>query len=157
VVPPGRALDLGCGTGTNVIYLAQHGFEAVGVDFAPRAITRARHKAEEAGVVATFVVGDVTDLSFLQGHFDLVLDMGCFHGLSPTGRTGYAQGVSRLTQPGSLFLLYAWRPRRLLFHQTGVTPEQVEELFVPSFRMRKARHGQERFAGSATWYTLERV
>ena len=36
--PPGRALDLGCGTGTNAIYLAQHGFETVGIDFVPVSI-----------------------------------------------------------------------------------------------------------------------
>ena len=36
--PSGRALDLGCGTGTNVLYLARHGFEVVGVDVSPLAI-----------------------------------------------------------------------------------------------------------------------
>lgn len=157
VVPPGRALDLGCGTGTNVMYLARHGFEAIGVDYVPRAIAQARRKAEEAGVEATFIVGDVTDLSFLEGPFDLVLDLGCFHGLSSEGKLGYAQGVSRLTRPGSLFLLYAWGPRRFLFRELGVTQDQVERLFAPAFRLRQASHGPGRFTGSATWYTLERV
>ena len=40
--PPGRALDLGCGTGTNVRYLAEHGWQATGLDFAPSAIAQAR-------------------------------------------------------------------------------------------------------------------
>src|SRR5436305_11263245 len=44
--PRGRALDLGCGTGTNALYLAQHGFEVVGVDFVSRAIATARRKAQ---------------------------------------------------------------------------------------------------------------
>ena len=44
----GRALDLGCGTGTNSIYLAQHGWETTGVDFVPRAIGIAKRKAEAA-------------------------------------------------------------------------------------------------------------
>ena len=46
--PTGRALDLGCGTGTNVAYLAAHGFEVVGIDFSRPAIERAR--ARLAGV-----------------------------------------------------------------------------------------------------------
>ena len=43
---PGRALDLGCGTGTNVLWLAQHGWTAVGVDRSPIAIESARRRAD---------------------------------------------------------------------------------------------------------------
>ena len=42
--PPERALDMGCGTGTNVITLAQHGWQAMGVDFTRRAIKLGRRK-----------------------------------------------------------------------------------------------------------------
>ena len=84
-LPAGRALDLGCGTGTNVIYLAQHGWETIGVDFSPVAIQQARQKAKDTPG-ATFVEGDVSQLSHLgiQGPFDFVLDIGCFHGLRLT-------------------------------------------------------------------------
>ena len=50
---PGRALDLGCGTGTNVVYLAQHGWEATGVDLVRRALRRAHDRASAAGVGAS--------------------------------------------------------------------------------------------------------
>src|SRR4030066_306033 len=60
--PPGRALDLGCGTGTNVITLAQHGWQVTGVDFAWRAIRQAQRKAKRAGVLVDLRVGDVTRL-----------------------------------------------------------------------------------------------
>src|SRR5262245_2677638 len=77
-LPPGRALDLGCGTGTNVLYLAQHGWEVVGVDFSPLAIQRARQRAQKTPAV-TLVEGDVTRLSQLAiaGPFDFILDIGC--------------------------------------------------------------------------------
>ncbi len=67
--PPGRALDLGCGTGTNVIYLAQHGWQAIGVDFVKKAIHHARQKADQAGVTVKFYADDVTHLSEINGTF----------------------------------------------------------------------------------------
>src|SRR5262245_14478682 len=60
--PPGRALDLGCGTGTNTVYLALHGWEATGIDLIPRALAAARRRATAAGVSPRLVLGDVTRL-----------------------------------------------------------------------------------------------
>jgi SAM-dependent methyltransferase len=107
-IPAGRALDLGCGTGTNVIYLARHGWQAVGVDFSPAAIHQARQKAKDTPA-ATFVEGDVSQLSRLgvDGPFDFVLDIGCFHGLPAQASLGYAQQVARVTRPGALFMIWA--------------------------------------------------
>src|SRR5262245_52621837 len=45
VIPPGCTLEVGCGTGTNAIYLAQQGFDVVGVDISPVAVENARAKA----------------------------------------------------------------------------------------------------------------
>ena len=78
---PGRALDLGCGTGTNVITLAQHGWWVTGVDFAWRAIRVARRKARRSGVEVELQVADVTRGDAVSGPYDLVLDLGCFHNL----------------------------------------------------------------------------
>jgi SAM-dependent methyltransferase len=110
-LPPGRALDLGCGTGTNVLYLAQHGWFATGVDASSTAIESARRKADWiAG--ATFVEGDVTRLSHLgvDGPFDLVLDIGCYDGLPADRRDAYAQEVGRVARPGARFLVFASGP-----------------------------------------------
>jgi methylase of polypeptide subunit release factors len=57
---PGRAIDLGCGSGTNVITLAQAGWQVMGIDFAPQAIRIAKHKIKRANVTAKLLVGDVT-------------------------------------------------------------------------------------------------
>ena len=46
----GVALDLGCGTGTNVIFMAQHGWQATGIDFVAQAIRTARRKALRLGM-----------------------------------------------------------------------------------------------------------
>jgi 2-polyprenyl-3-methyl-5-hydroxy-6-metoxy-1,4-benzoquinol methylase len=80
---PGRALDIGCGTGTQAVYLAERGWQVTGVDAVERALVRARRRAEEKGVEARWVAGDVVSLSTLGlgDGFSLVHDRGCFHDL----------------------------------------------------------------------------
>ncbi len=62
----GRVLDVGCGTGENALYLAARGHQITGVDAAPTAIARARQKAAERGLPATFHVGDVLALGEMR-------------------------------------------------------------------------------------------
>jgi len=103
---PCRAIDMGCGAGDNVIYLAQQGFEVTGVDISPLAISKARRKAQAAGVSPTFLVGDVTNLTGVKGPFDLVVDNGCLHSLvGNPARDGYVWTVLRLIRPGSRYFL----------------------------------------------------
>jgi SAM-dependent methyltransferase len=130
---PGRALDLGCGTGTDCIYLAQQGWDATGVDMVPRALAIARRKAAAAGVSPHFVEGDVTRLrDFGVGDgYTLLLDFGCFHTLPQDRRDAYVQNVSEVAAPGATFLLYGFkRPPRLAPMQAGLTAEEVRERFA---------------------------
>jgi SAM-dependent methyltransferase len=129
-----RAIDLGCGTGDNVIYLAQQGFDASGVDISPRAIAKARRKAQVVGVSPTFLVGDVTDLTRVEGPFDLVVDNGCLHSLfSSAAREAYVQTLLRLTRPGSRYWLRCF-VRRGRFGSGGtVAPGEVERRFGEEF------------------------
>src|SRR5207302_1340829 len=77
---PGRALDLGCGTGRDAVYLAKRGWTVSAVDFVPQAIESARRRAASAEVDVDWVLGDVTDLRELEpDSYSLVLDRGCFH------------------------------------------------------------------------------
>lgn len=106
--PPGRALDLGCGTGTNVITIARFGWQVVGVDFARRAVHLARGKIRKAGVQADLKVEDVTRLKGIAGPFDLILDIGCFHNLSMERKPAYISNLERLLTPSGTYLLYAF-------------------------------------------------
>ena len=145
--PAGRALDVGCGTGTNVVYLARQGWSAVGVDFAGRAIAKARRRAREAGVAATFLVGDVTRLA-VPGPFDLALDIGCLHSIPVSGRSGYAAGLARVVRPGGTYLLYAFAPGGPAF---GLTREDVRQTFADAFDVVSVEEGKGR---PSAWYTL---
>ncbi len=104
--PPGRAIDLGCGTGTNAITLAQHGWQVTGVDFAWSAIRSARRKAKKAGAKVDFRVDSVIALRGIQGPFDLALDIGCFHNLPLESRPIYLDNIRRLLSPAGTYLLY---------------------------------------------------
>lgn len=161
-LPPGRALDLGCGTGTSAIYLASRGWRVVGVDFVGPAIQMARRKARLAraqfpSMQLDFCRADVTRLDFLDGPFDLVLDVGCFHGLDEAGRGRYAAHLARLTRPGATFVVYAFAPRERAGQRIGVTEGQLRQQFAPAFTLVSATHGQDKGDGPpSAWYYLQR-
>ena len=147
-----RAVDLGCGTGANAVYLAEHGFEVVGVDFSPVALAKARARAAQAGVRCQFVAGDLTaDLPGLDGSFDLVLDFGTLDDLAPAGRRAMADNVRRLTRPGSLFVFrcfYADPATLPRFSVTGpsravpvIRPGEEEDLFGDAFAIEEISRG----------------
>lgn len=159
---PGRALDLGCGTGTNVLYLARHGWQVVGVDFAPNAIARAHRKLARAGLTpqqARCLVGDVTHLPRLPlgGAFDLALDIGCFHGLPPAERPRYAEALREILRPGATYLLYTFAPRRGRWHMVGVEPTEVERLFADGFAIQRVEWGTARHGQPSAWFTMRAV
>ena len=105
---PGRALDLGCGTGTNAITLAQNGWQVTGIDFVNRAIQVAQAKAHQGNLDIDFQTRDVTRLDDLTAPFDLVLDIGCFHSLSDADKKAYVHNLRRLLAENGTFLLYAY-------------------------------------------------
>jgi len=154
-LPPGRALDLGCGTGTNAAYLAEHGWDATGVDAEPIAIERARAKLAGAAN-ARALLGDVTDLDALrlEPPFDFALDVGCFHSIERARRDAYAAGVGSLTRPRSTLFVFAFARRRTLT-RLGVTPAEMATRFAPWFRPLGRIAGTE--PPGAAWYRLERT
>lgn len=153
---PGRALDLGCGTGTNSLYLARHAWQVTGVDFAGTAIRKARRRAKKESLAVDFYTADITQLDFLSPPFDLILDIGCFHNLDAKGQIRYRDQLLRLLRPGARFMLYAFGPRQGRFGNIGITPDGVQQLFQPELRLLQAESGTDPGGPSATWYWMER-
>jgi len=124
--PPGKALDLGCGTGTNVITLAEHGWQAYGVDFVSRAIHLARQKAHKTGLRVEFFCDDVTILKNITSQFDLILDIGCYHSILKNKVPIYVNNIENLLKPKGNYLLYGFCSPDPA--STGLTPFHLEAL-----------------------------
>jgi len=166
--PPGRALDLGCGTGTNVLYFARHGFETAGVDIARLATLRARwrlwhaRRAEHGLAPVHLMTGDVSRLPpgvHTRAPYDLVLDLGCFHALPPDRRADYAAGLRAVTRPGAAYLLYVFRPpagAATTGTRRGLAHDDVVAIFAHGFRQVWVGEGTDGTRQSA-WYRLQRV
>jgi SAM-dependent methyltransferase len=146
-IAPCRAIDLGCGTGSNAIFLAEHRFDVTGVDFAASAIEKARHRADAAGVRVQFVVDDLTNLQKVKGPFDFLVDYGALDDLGPKDRDLYVRNVLPLTHPGSRYLLWCfewplrWWERLIPFIELTFEPGEAERRFGEYFEI-------ERIAGT---------
>jgi SAM-dependent methyltransferase len=138
-----RALDIGCGTGSNVLYLAGKGFDASGVDISRVAIRKATAKARERGFRCSFHVLDFTNTQKLLksfSTFDLLLDSGCFHSLSPHERDRYANSLKLVSHSSSLYLLWCFlRGSRWSYGPPGVNEDEVEGRLSKEFRVIEKR------------------
>jgi SAM-dependent methyltransferase len=138
-LPPGAALDVGCGTGDSSIYLAQHKWQVTGVDFTPKALDKARTKARAADATVNFVHADVTHLrqAGINGPFQVIVDNGCFHGMSDGDRDLYVQEMSAAAAPGARLLMIAFEPGAGV-GPAGVDQPEIERRFTPAWALLSA-------------------
>ena len=102
----GSLLDAGCGTGDNALFFASRGLKVTGIDFLPEPINRAKQKAKERNLTATFLVKDALTLKEWSERFDNLIDSGLFHVFSDEDRRRYVEGLAAVLKPGGrLFLL----------------------------------------------------
>ena len=159
----GRVLDVGCGTGEQVMLAATHGAEAMGVDIAELAIQRAREKAEERGINATFQVADAMHLDRLGRQFDVITDSGVFHVFSDDERPPFVSSLRSALRPGGIYYMMCfsdrqpgdWGPRR-------VSKAEIRASFADGWSVRSIEPAQfviamESERAQAWLATIERV
>ena len=109
---PGRAIDLGCGTGVDSVYLARRGFEVVGVDFSEVAIRRARQSLENQHFTRPprFEVADLLALpdETTTGPFDLLFDGGTLDDFPPAVRPRVAESITKLARSGAVLVMWCF-------------------------------------------------
>jgi 2-polyprenyl-3-methyl-5-hydroxy-6-metoxy-1,4-benzoquinol methylase len=152
---PGQALDMGCGTGTNVITLAKHGWKVTGVDFTSGAIRRARQKARQSQVKVDLRLGDVTQLKGISDKFDLILDMGCFHSLPAGRRRVYISKIEQLLADKGTFLLYTFINSGLDGVGPGVEEEDLQ-FIDQKLRIVRREDSTERGIRPSAWLTVQK-
>ena len=157
-LPPGRALDLGCGYGRTAIYLAQHGWRVDAVDFVELALEEARRRAAAAGVEIVFHHGSVTDLDFLDGPYDLAVDVGCGHALDEAGLRAYRGEVHRLLRPKAVFLFFARIRDRAADPEVdeedgprGLDEPLFRRLFAEGFSLYRYERGMTEMDDGSSW------
>lgn len=125
-IAPGRALELGCGTGTNAIELARRGFTVTAIDCSPLALKLAREKASETGVDIKWIEADVQNFGEGIEPFEFVFDRGCYHCCRRVDLDGYLNTLANVTQVGSRALILAGNADE----QTEHGPPRVTEAEV---------------------------
>jgi SAM-dependent methyltransferase len=136
---PGTALDLGCGSGQNSIWLAQQGWRVHGVDIAGGAVERAEAAAARAGVTATFERADLTTWR-TRDRYDLVISTYALPPRGP-GRLHALTTTRDAVAPGGLALLAEFEAS---LAETGwmaaehlVTLDELSEA-LPGFELERA-------------------
>src|SRR5262245_39884413 len=110
-------LEMGCGAGNNIWFLATEGFKAFGLDISPTAIEHAKQRMAALNLEAELIVGDINRLPWSENTFDIVIDRGA---LTQLEHERVAQGIEearRVLKPRGVmmsFTLYGMNyPERL--------------------------------------------
>jgi len=149
----GRVLDVGCGTGENVLYLANKKYDVIGIDVVSAAIHKARKKGRSLRVNGLFLVHDALHLDGNGLKFDTIIDSGLFHVFSNEARDKFVSNIHHALCIGGTYLMICfneneppgWGPRR-------VTREEIKNVFINGFTInyiKEAEFQTNRPQGSA--------
>ena len=145
-IPVGQALDIGTGPGHDAVFLIQHGFNVIGIDISPTAVTLARENASNAGLFGFFQQGDIRQIPVEDHFIDFTNDRGCFHVLEPPDRPQAVDEIHRVLKPRGLFLLRVFSDK-----EPGTdgpyrfTRQELDDLFRGKFTTLQFWEGE--FAG----------
>jgi SAM-dependent methyltransferase len=148
-IHPCKVVDLGCGAGNYVIYLAGRGYDATGIDISEAAIEIARKNAERKNVKCKFLVKNIVkELGIINQTWDFAYDWGVLHHILPKDRPGYVKNVHKILNSESKYLSVCFSEKDTAFNASGKlkttsigsvlyfsSEEELKELFSPYFNI----------------------
>jgi len=152
-VKPCKTIDLGCGAGNYAIYLANAGFDVVGIDISQTAIKIAKENAKKKGVKCDFLVADVLgDLTEVKETFDFAYDWELLHHIYPQKRKKYVENVHRILNPRGKYLSVCFSEKDPQFGGSGKyrktslgtilyfsSEGELRDLFDPYFNIKELK------------------
>lgn len=159
-IRPTRTLEIGAGTGTNALWLAERGFDVLGVDVAPLAVEKALAKLDGRDLDCRFAALDFLVASPPGGPFDFVFDRGCFHVFDePDERAHFAARIAALLAPGGLWLSLIGSteggPREIGPPQRSA--REVTLAIEPALEILELHAAEFRDHGARAWFCLSRA
>lgn len=158
-IRPTSTLEIGAGTGTNSLWLAEHGFDVLGIDVAPLAVERANAKLEGRRLDCRFATADFLAASPAGGPFEFIFDRGCFHVFDePEERALFAAQVAATLVPGGLWLSLIGStegPSR----EVGPPRRSAREVTLaiePALEIVELRSTEFHSHGAKAWFSLAR-
>jgi SAM-dependent methyltransferase len=154
-----RVVELGCGSGTDAVYLAGQGFDVTAVDIAPSALSQAAQKAQKANVHVKWLLADVLRPPQLEP-FDFIYDRGCYHEVRAQNLAAYLETLRRLSHPGTRFILLAGNANEVLeYGPPRVTEEELRDDFSTLFEFEWLKQSRFEIArpgatGPLAWFAL---
>ena len=152
--PAARAIDIGCGTGTNVITLAKTGWQVAGFDFVARAIQLAKRKAKKANVQASLFTDDATRMKNVTGQFDLALDLGCFHTLE--NKADYLTQLDRILAPNGFWLMYGFLALGTQPTALGIADSDLSMISAQALTLLSRRNGFDKRQRPSAWFLYQK-
>lgn len=158
-VTPCPALEIGAGTGTNAIWMAERGFDVLGVDVSPLAVERAQAKMEGRALRCRFAARDFLAAPPLDDHYQFVFDRGCFHVFDEPGeREQFAAQVAAALAPGGLWLSLIGStegPARE-FGPPRRSAREIADAIEPVLEIVELRSAEFRGSIASAWLCLSR-
>ena len=137
-IKPCRAVEFGCGTGNDAIYLATQGFDVTAIDISPTALNIAEQKATQAGVKVNWLLADILHPPQLKP-FDFVYDRGCYHEVRQHHANEYVAALAKLTHATSQILILAGNANKDPYWRFEGPPrvreQDIRQDFAATFRL----------------------
>jgi ubiquinone/menaquinone biosynthesis C-methylase UbiE len=144
-----RALEVGCGTGNNLWYLAEEGYDVFGLDISSTAVLLAQEHLKKRGFYCEVQVSDLSIILYKDNYFDLTIDRGCLSCLQSSSLPGTIRELHRVLRPGGIHLSFSLYGEA---HPDRLLGEELEPWTFGRFRGGKLAN-----SGIITFFNAERI